>query len=398
VKILLYADFRSEFAKDYLVSLKSFGHDVHSVQSRATNESKLSRLQKSIKNVRLKFSRSDTDTIPQSSVSNISGYTISDHLKVVIRVVKAVFFERFSLQAEVSNFQPDVVHAMRVPFEGITAGLLRDDTPLVVSIWGNDFTYHAASSPIIRKLTTRLMARISCLHVDAEVDRHRAHTHGMPTITPCFTYPSSGGVRLIDLPLNIGKSEMKERLGLKPDTILVVNPRGKRDYVNNQLFCDCAEELKSTDANIVYLAVGIQRPNIDWQPSNGISLTEGNLFVTPDLDRARFYNILRAADIVVSPTYHDGTPNSILEAMACGAIPILSKLESTAYLCNEETVVNQFDMNDTGNLILVLQSCIDAKNFEFAANLNERYIQDNHSTEACSNLVQNIYESAIRQF
>ena len=37
---------------------------------------------------------------------------------------------------------------------------------------------------------------------------------------------------------------------------------------------------------------------------------------------------LRRAHIVVSPSTHDGTPNSLLEAIACGCFPIAGNIKS----------------------------------------------------------------------
>ncbi len=46
------------------------------------------------------------------------------------------------------------------------------------------------------------------------------------------------------------------------------------------------------------------------------------------LDSIEMAHLLHRADIAVSPSEHDGTPNSLLEAMACGAFPIAGDLES----------------------------------------------------------------------
>ena len=43
----------------------------------------------------------------------------------------------------VERIQPDVVHALRIPFEGMLAAYTPRPIPLVVSIWGNDLTLHA---------------------------------------------------------------------------------------------------------------------------------------------------------------------------------------------------------------------------------------------------------------
>jgi len=38
--------------------------------------------------------------------------------------------------------------------------------------------------------------------------------------------------------------------------------------------------------------------------------------------------LFRSAQVVVSPTTHDGTPNTLLEALACGCFPVAGDLES----------------------------------------------------------------------
>ncbi len=39
-------------------------------------------------------------------------------------------------------------------------------------------------------------------------------------------------------------------------------------------------------------------------------------------------DLFRSAQVVVSPTTHDGTPNTLLEALACGCFPVAGDLES----------------------------------------------------------------------
>ena len=39
-------------------------------------------------------------------------------------------------------------------------------------------------------------------------------------------------------------------------------------------------------------------------------------------------DVFRAAQVLVSPSTHDGTPNSLLEGMACGCFPVAGDLDS----------------------------------------------------------------------
>jgi glycosyltransferase involved in cell wall biosynthesis len=38
--------------------------------------------------------------------------------------------------------------------------------------------------------------------------------------------------------------------------------------------------------------------------------------------------LFRSSQVVVSPSTHDGTPNTLLESMACGCFPIAGDIES----------------------------------------------------------------------
>src|SRR5512138_427507 len=46
----------------------------------------------------------------------------------------------------VERMKPDLVHALRIPFEGMLASYVPKEYPLAVSIWGNDLTLHANGS------------------------------------------------------------------------------------------------------------------------------------------------------------------------------------------------------------------------------------------------------------
>jgi glycosyltransferase involved in cell wall biosynthesis len=48
----------------------------------------------------------------------------------------------------------------------------------------------------------------------------------------------------------------------------------------------------------------------------------------PKVNRGEMAALFRNAVIAVSPSIHDGTPNTLLEAMACGCFPVAGDLES----------------------------------------------------------------------
>src|SRR5687768_8798548 len=57
------------------------------------------------------------------------------------------------LRGFIERVKPDLVHAMRIPYEGMLAADACTGVPLVISIWGNDFTLHAPSTRLMSHYT-----------------------------------------------------------------------------------------------------------------------------------------------------------------------------------------------------------------------------------------------------
>ena len=124
---------------------------------------------------------------------------------------------------------------MRIPYEGMLAALaLRElpidlRPPLLVSIWGNDFTLHARANPWMARLTSLVLEQADALHTDCQRDQRLAHEWGYATHKPAIVLPGGGGVQADLFYPPVGETtEERERR--------VINPRGMRAYVRNDAF------------------------------------------------------------------------------------------------------------------------------------------------------------------
>jgi hypothetical protein len=105
------------------------------------------------------------------------------------------FYQR-RYRALVAKIQPDLVHALRIPFEGMLAITTPAEIPLVVSTWGNDLTLHARGSYFMNRLTRATLSRANGLITDTQRDVHLSHKMGFEAGKPTLTVPGSGGIRL----------------------------------------------------------------------------------------------------------------------------------------------------------------------------------------------------------
>jgi hypothetical protein len=106
-----------------------------------------------------------------------------------------------NLASYIARVQPDLVHAMRIPFEGMLAasafGRLSVSRPrFLISIWGNDFTLHAAANPWMGALTRRVLQTANALHTDCHRDQSLAAEWGFDLDKPAVVLPGAGGIQL----------------------------------------------------------------------------------------------------------------------------------------------------------------------------------------------------------
>jgi glycosyltransferase involved in cell wall biosynthesis len=223
------------------------------------------------------------------------------------------------LRGAIERARPEIVHAMRIPYEGMLAAEAGCAAPLLVSVWGNDFTLHAASTPLMRHHTDWTLKVADALLADCQRDIRLAREWGFSAQKPVLVVPGSGGIR--------GDVFFPPSNPAPVENPLVVNPRGFRSYVRNDTFFQAIPLVlrKRPDARFACPAMAGERQVLEWVEKLGIGPAVDLLPPRPQTELA---GLFRAAQVVVSPTTHDGTPNSLLEAMACGCFPVAGDLES----------------------------------------------------------------------
>jgi glycosyltransferase involved in cell wall biosynthesis len=225
------------------------------------------------------------------------------------------------LRAFIREVQPDIVHALRIPYEGMLAasalGGMKSDARFIVSIWGNDFTLHAPSTPLMGYYTRKTMRAADALHSDCKRDIRLAQTWGLSVEKPSLVTPGNGGIKadVFYPPVEPVKNPV------------VINPRGFRAYVRNEAFFKSIPLVleKRDDARFVCSSMQGEPQVLQWMQELKI---EHAVQLNPLLSHEQMGDVFRAAQVVVSPSVHDGTPNSLLEGMACGCFPVAGDLES----------------------------------------------------------------------
>lgn len=227
----------------------------------------------------------------------------------------------------ISEIKPDLVHAMRLPYEGLIAATSVTSTPLLISVWGNDLTLFAERYPQLGKLTNAALLRADGLHCDCERDRKLALSRGFSEQKPSAVLPGNGGLDC-ELYFNLRPDlTTLNKFGIPSGRRLVINPRGIRAYVRNDVFFKAIPLVLRRVPDAFFITAGMQGNKTAERSVRKMGICDSARLL-PVLERQDLGSLLAASDLMVSPSSHDGTPNSLLEAMACGCFPVVGRVES----------------------------------------------------------------------
>jgi glycosyltransferase involved in cell wall biosynthesis len=290
----------------------------------------------------------------------------------------------------IHEVQPDIIHAMRIPYEGMLTASALDgmtgETRFIVSIWGNDFTLHAPSTPLMGYYTRKTMKTVHALHADCERDIRLARAWGLGMDKPTLVTPGNGGIKT-DVFYPPAEPVMKP---------VVINPRGFRSYVKNEIFFKSIPLVleKRSDARFVCSSMQGEGHALQWIKELGI---EHAVWLRPPLPHTQMGEVFRAAQIVVSPSIHDGTPNSLLEGMACGCFPIAGDLESIREWITHGQNGFLVDPNDPQSIANAILSALEKEDLRReAAGLNGKIISARGEYTQNMKLVDEFYKKAKR--
>ncbi len=220
----------------------------------------------------------------------------------------------------IQTLQPDVVHALRIPYEGMLASVTPTRIPLIVSTWGNDLTLHATANTLMGRLTRQTLLRADGLLSDTAIDVTRAAEWGFDPTKPSLVVVGNGGLDL---------EELQEAVkAIKPTAApQIINPRGIRTYVRTDTFFQAIPLVLKRHPQVQFVCTSManQKEALDWVEKLGIA---ANVRLLGYLNQHKLWKETARSLASVSVSTHDGTPNTLLEAMALGCLPICGDLPS----------------------------------------------------------------------
>jgi glycosyltransferase involved in cell wall biosynthesis len=140
--------------------------------------------------------------------------------------------------------------------------------------------------------------------------------------------PGAGGIRLEEMAGSESAKGVETLFQELPDAPIVVNPRGQRPgSLRQDVFFQAIPLVLKKIPQVVFVcpSLATDAESGYWVDVLGI---KPSTRLWPRLNQAQLWALFKKAQVFVSPSLHDGTPNSFLEAMACGCFPVTGNIES----------------------------------------------------------------------
>lgn len=231
------------------------------------------------------------------------------------------------LRRAVARLRPDLVHVHYA--RGLAWGLVPTPFhPLVITPWGSDVLEEqgAFREWYSRALTRRLLASADLVTV------HSAYLEGrvralVPAGAPVARI--GWGVDLARFRPGLDTRDLRVRWGIRLSDRVILSPRLVQPFYRHDLVIRAlARAIEKIPQSL--LVILEDRPDRQYvtelhrlAKEEGVEGRVKFVPAVPYADMPRWYNL---AEVVVMVPRSDGMPNTLLEAMACGAVPVLGRL------------------------------------------------------------------------
>ncbi len=392
--ILIVADGRSPTAQSWIENVESLGFTVSLISTFPCDPleglNHFHVLPIAFSRLSSKQAAGKTTTSKESHKTYIRQFTpLLQKMRYLLGPLTLLRYKE-TYQHHIINLKPDLIHALRIPFEGMLGSYTPPGFPFIAATWGNDLTLHARGSWLMRQYTRRCLERADGLSSDTHRDVRLAHQWGLDPNAPTIVIPGSGGLDLEKIQASQGFNA--EKYGIPRENDWVVNPRGLRPgSVHQDVFFKAIPKVLSQRPETIFICPGLSGiPQAEnWREKYA---HQENTFLLPKLPQAELWALFNHSEIFVSPSSHDGTPNTLLEAMACGCFPVVGDIDSLREWLENGKNGLLVDPRDPDELASAILGALNRSEFrQKAADFNLNIIKKRAAQSATLPRIKNFY-------
>jgi glycosyltransferase involved in cell wall biosynthesis len=283
-----------------------------------------------------------------------------------------------ALGRALQRFSPDLVDAHYVPNYGLL-GALSGRRPLSVTAWGSDLLVAGVRGPLERARTRFVLRRADLVLADAANLARAARELGA---APAQVHMIPWGV---DLALF--------RRSPEPERGLIVSTRMHEPVYDLGTILRAVKPVLERDshAHLVVAGDGSLRAALERQAA--ALLPAGRWRFVGRLAPEEMAALLSRAQVSLSASLSDSTSVSLLEAMAAGAVPVVSDIEGNQEWVADGDGARLFPCGDAAALTIALERALDDAEWAAAAQArNRRVVEERADRELNLGRIEALFE------
>jgi glycosyltransferase involved in cell wall biosynthesis len=288
-----------------------------------------------------------------------------------------------ALRRELAAFDPDLVDAHYVPNYGLAAALAGRH-PLVVSAWGSDLLVDPRRDPLRRARTRFVLARAD--HVLADSNNLAAAAIAL----------GASRERVSSIPWGVDVSRF-HAVGARESGLVISTRMHEPIYDLPTVIRGVALARRVRPAlRLAIAGDGSQRGAVEALARR--ELPDGAWQMLGLLDRDALAGWLARAEIYVAASRSDSTSVSLLEAMACGAVPIVADLEGNREWVSEGNGARLFAPGDATGLAAAIEAALALPEWlEKARARNRRVVETRANAAINMPRIEALFERLVRE-
>ena len=248
-----------------------------------------------------------------------------------------------ALRAAFAAFRPEIVDAHYVPNYGLM-GALSGARPLVVSAWGSDLLIAARQNPLQRARARFVLSR---------ADRVLADSGNLAAAARALGAPES---RVLESPWGVDPARFER--GAERERGLLLSTRMHEAIYDLPTLIHAAATVLAArpETRLVLAGDGSRRHDLESLAAR--VLPPGRFEFTGHLEPDALAAWLGRAGIYLSASRSDSTSVSLLEAMAAGAVPVVSDLEGNREWVRDGDGARLFPVGDSARCRLAIEAAL----------------------------------------
>jgi L-malate glycosyltransferase len=262
-----------------------------------------------------------------------------------------------ALRGALSVFRPDVVDAHYVPNYGLM-GVLSGRSPLAVAAWGSDLLVTGRRDPLSRARVRFVLRRADLVLADAANLAAAARALG------------ADPARLVTLPWGVDVHRFRAAPVREPG--LLLSTRMHEPVYDLPVLIEGLAPLLAArpHLHVVFTGDGSQRAGLERLAAARLPADRHAFVGRVSADDMSGW--LSRAEIYLSASLSDSTSVSLLEAMASGAVPVVSDIEGNREWVGEGEGARLFAPGDAAAVTRALERALDDPAWAEAARARNR--------------------------